>query len=213
VGVLQATLRVSDLTLGLRSDVQALGAFPLANRTLQEGLDWLRVTATRHGAADQALATPGYDLPPHPVAEGARLPADLPREALRELSGWLSIGFARLGVVVARKNSMPAPRLWPHHLDIGTLVPVSGDPMAEDGRSILVGLSLGDDGIDQPYVYVSPWPYPPSQPTPPLPEGMRWHTGPFYGAVLEGSAWDGGIRHLDACLDGAIAACRGIMGR
>lgn len=53
-------------------------------------------------------------------------------------------------------------------------------------RSVGVGLSPGDSGYPEPYVYVTPWPYPTGE-LPALPWG-HWHTEGWTGAVLRGSA-------------------------
>lgn len=74
-------------------------------------------------------------------------------------------------------------RTWPHHFDMATLVKVEGNPDPELAKSIGVGLSTGDETYQEPYFYVTPWPYPDREkPLPELPAG-EWHaadrTGPF----------------------------------
>lgn len=49
-------------------------------------------------------------------------------------------------------------RCWPHHFDLATLIPLETDPKGEILKSIGVGLSPGDEGIEEPYIYVNIWP-------------------------------------------------------
>jgi hypothetical protein len=49
-------------------------------------------------------------------------------------------------------------RCWPHHFDLATLIPLKTDSEGEILKSIGVGLSPGDEGVEEPYVYVNIWP-------------------------------------------------------
>ena len=59
----------------------------------------------------------------------------------------------------------------------------AADP--ERARTLGVGMTPGDAARPEPYLYVTPWPYPESPELPPLPEGGCWHTEGWVGAVLE----------------------------
>ncbi|NNE17483.1 MAG: hypothetical protein HKN10_03295, partial [Myxococcales bacterium] len=54
----------------------------------------------------------------------------------------------------------------------------------EEARSIGVGFSPGDGSYDQPYFYVTPWPYPEASSLPRLTKGAEWHRSGWTGAVL-----------------------------
>lgn len=89
------------------------------------------------------------------------------------------------------------------------------EPEAERGRTIGAGLSPGDGSYDEPYFYVSPWPYPKGKDLPPLPYG-HWHTEFWTGAVLTGSelAAAGGYPkdRVQAFLEAAVERCEGLLG-
>ncbi len=46
------------------------------------------------------------------------------------------------------------------------------------------GFSPGDGSYDQPYFYVTPWPYPEAANLPSLAEGAEWHRSGWTGAVF-----------------------------
>ena len=52
-----------------------------------------------------------------------------------------------------------------------------------------IGLSPGDINYDEPYWYVSPYPYPETENLPPLDGNGFWHTQQWVGAVLRASHW------------------------
>ncbi len=103
-----------------------------------------------------------------------------------------------------------------HVLDPGPpeAAPPEAEAESESGRTIGVGLSPGDNSYDEPYFYVTPWPYPKGKDFPPLPAG-HWHMEFWTGAVLTASelagAEDPKARVLDF-LVGAVAGCQELLG-
>ncbi|MBW7883978.1 MAG: hypothetical protein H3C34_15315 [Caldilineaceae bacterium] len=89
-----------------------------------------------------------------------------------------------------RGESSPV-QLWPHHLDLavvwfsGRLVPgqEDGDPEHAD-EQMNFGFSTGDEGLAEPYFYAMAYPTPDGFVGQPLPDGARWFTEGFTGAVL-----------------------------
>ena len=82
-------------------------------------------------------------------------------------------------------------QLWPHHFDLSMLwLPgekIAGqDPDNEEysDKQMNFGFTFGDDGIPEPYFYVTAYPLPDGFPSLRLPAGTRWHTEGFNGAVL-----------------------------
>ena len=97
--------------------------------------------------------------------------------------------------LVERKSNATPVRCWPHHFDLATLITLD----AEAGKTIGVGLSPGDGYYDEPYFYVTPWPYPDTGTIslPQLPGGGKWHTHEWVGAVLTASdLYDGNPAEL-----------------
>lgn len=121
------------------------------------------------------IAYPIYDFPYHPIALGGMFSDDQTQE--REiLAKYYSISSQSLqNISMTNANSSPV-HIWPHHFDMAVLLSFPLD------KSIGVGFSPGDKSYNQPYWYVSPWPYPTF--TPPHLEIGFWHTHEWTGAVL-----------------------------
>jgi hypothetical protein len=82
-------------------------------------------------------------------------------------------------------------QLWPHHFDI-SLVWFSGrnvpgvDPsdVENAAEQTAFGFSTGDDGIPDPYIYITAYPFPDSLTGTALPAPARWHTTSWQGALI-----------------------------
>jgi hypothetical protein len=189
---LRLGLRPADLTLVLRDpqdrNGEARRELPLVGRTLDEARLW---AAAALGAV--ATVVPPYDMPPHAVAHGGTFSGG-DGAALEEIDRWYAAadGFLR---EVRRTRSHPPTnaspvRCWPHHFDIATLIELPPGASVER-RTIGVGLSPGDGSYQEPYFYVTPWPYPASGSDPQLPGlpgGAVWHRTGWFGAVLTATA-------------------------
>ena len=207
----RAVLRPAELSVAVLAEGSEVGRLALAGRTQREAFEWLVDRARDLGAPVErlGLAAP-YQLPEHPVGAGAAFAA--PGEgSLAELSCWFADAEPLLRGVADGWFGSPPVRVWPHHFDIGSVLPL-GDAHGEGAASIGVGLSPGDEGIAEPYFYVTPWPPPESLPE--LPAGGRWHREGWTGAVLTGSqivAAGGGAAQAaetSAFLTGTVEALR-----
>jgi len=135
-----------------------------------------------------------------------------------ELAAW----FANAAVSLeATRNAMcgrghaPSPvRTWPHHFDMASLTLLeTGD--AEHARSVNAGFSPGDEHYQEPYFYVSPYPYPDPAKLPALPAVGHWHVHGFTAAIAPASRilasadrQASAEAFLDAALDMASMALR-----
>lgn len=89
------------------------------------------------------------------------------------------------------REETSAVQLWPHHFDLAMLwlpgdrIP-GQDPDDEEyaDKQMNFGFTFGDDGIPEPYFYVTAYPLPDAFPPDDLPAGTEWHTEGFTGAVL-----------------------------
>ena len=82
-------------------------------------------------------------------------------------------------------------QLWPHHFDLSMLwLPgqkIEGqDPDDEEhsDKQMNFGFTFGDQGIAEPYFYVTAYPLPDGFTELELPTGTYWQTEGFSGAVL-----------------------------
>jgi hypothetical protein len=128
-----------------------------------------RAPLTSLAAAAEAVA--GL-LPP-----GARLddePLEVDPAASRVLGAWYGFAEPLLSALVEEASEADAatiPRLWPEHFDIAIEL---GDESA--GLRANYGASPGDEGHDEPYLYVGPWTAEVS--------GELWNARGFSGAEL-----------------------------
>lgn len=82
-------------------------------------------------------------------------------------------------------------QIWPHHFDLSMIwLPgpkIAGqDPADEEhaDKQMNFGFAFGDEGIPEPYFYVTAYPLPDDLPNVELPEGASWHSDGFSAAVL-----------------------------
>ena len=174
-------LRLADLTLlFLETAGTEAGVFPLAERTRNEAIAWLRTRIGDAGRDPAAMHTSlHFSIAAHPTDSGAAFVRQ--SDALEELGRWYRNADAALDLWRAQTAGAGELRCWPHHFDIATLITCSGGPF----KTIGVGMSPGDASYDEPYFYVGPYPRPTFD-LAPLAIG-HWHTSDWWGAALTAS--------------------------
>ncbi|MCA8953078.1 MAG: hypothetical protein KDE27_26435 [Planctomycetes bacterium] len=191
-------LDIETFTLVLRDGDRSVASRPLAGETVDGALAWIAVTLSRPVARREYP-----DFPASPLATDGAF-AKPPAAELAELAAWF-------GNAQALFDSVSAPsRVWPHHFDLGALLPLSDDGAV----SIGLGLSPGDGFFDQPYFYCSPYPAPDdASALPPLAVG-HWTTDGFTSAIATatelaaaGAPGDAAARYLED----ALHRCRELL--
>lgn len=189
-----------------------LSEFELHGHTFAEARAWFVRQLIHAGVEPSAFSTTlHFEIPANDYAGGRPFDAEN-RRAFRNLDRHFLSAHHALEKVLADKNSGD-PRIWPHHFDLGALITVDG----EAGKSVGPGLSPGDGTFNEPYFYVSPWPYPQ--------EGGRlrneelagagfWHTEGFTAAVLKASDYvrvEEMSSYIVAFLESAIRSCEDMV--
>jgi hypothetical protein len=189
---------------------QLLAEYRLHGRTIVETRDWIRSQIKLLGADGSHYSlSRDYEIPRHDVTYGEAFDAsDLPH--FEELARWFADASALLSSVTRSSLVASELRCWPRDFDIATLIEVA------PGRTIGVGLELGDEYYDEPYFYVSSHPQPAASRTRsrPLWGDGTWHTHDWVGAVLPGSrlgAASSQERQIREFLDSALSACRTLL--
>jgi len=177
---LRAGLVFESLELAVLDGERERSSMRLAGHSLQQGLSWLGRELTGQGSQ---LDPPQHDMPSHPVGEGSVF-SDAHGPERTELGAWFANAFFLIREAVADEVSASPVRCWPHHFDVASLITLDEGVEAEKARSIGVGFSPGDGSYDQPYFYVTPWPYPEIANLPRLTNGAEWHRSGWTGAVL-----------------------------
>ena len=190
-GAHRLRLCVPDLTLSLRDSGSETVAMALAGKTDGDIKTWLGDQLTGAGVDPAKVFEPlPYVMPAHGVEGGAAYATDDVGRELAQVAAWFGLADALLGRVrKAHSDITPGPspvRTWPHHFDLATLISLdSGDP--ENARSVGAGFSPGDEHYDEPYFYVTPWPYPETTELPDLTGIGHWHTEGFVAAIVTGT--------------------------
>jgi hypothetical protein len=195
----RAALRPDDLVLAVVGDGVAR-ELPLAGRTPAEAFAWLTEEARVAGAPAGALRSEApYAIPASAVAGGAAFSAATDG-ARAELARWFANADGLLRDVAAAWPGSAPVRVWPHHFDVGSVLPLGGGT-GEEASAIGSGLSPGDEGSAEPYWYATRWPQPAGA-GPGLPAG-RWHGEGWTGALLTATDL---VAAGEAAAQGALAA-------
>jgi hypothetical protein len=98
------------------------------------------------------------------------------------------------GILQDFKSELPdetSPvQFWPHNFDLavmwlsGRKVPGFEPEHEKSDEQIAFGLSTGDTGTPDAYLYVTVYPWPEKLVEMPLPDGAEWHTQGWKGALL-----------------------------
>lgn len=148
-------------------------------------LNWMKDRLANLGVKSNALSMElHYDIPDHQIAHGALFHFEIP-ESFSELAKYYSNAEEILQDINNQIPGSTPVRCWPHHFDIATLIILDKNKSPEESRSIGIGLSPGDATYNEPYFYITPWPYPDSSKKLPDLDGEGfWHTKGWTGAVL-----------------------------
>lgn len=180
-----ATAEVAILASGDRGEGGGIeDRMPLSGRTLLEVVSWVRSHFEAAGETKPEWKPLRDDLAASPVAEGA--PFQAAGQAHRDLAGWVRNAAELFERLAAEETGAARVLCWPHHFDLATFVNLDPEKAQYEGRSINIGLSLGDEIYPQPYYYLVPYPTPVAEGLPPLPEPGGWRTDGWVGAVLTG---------------------------
>ncbi len=210
---LQAVLVFEALELLVIDAGRERCSMRLGGHTLQQALAWL---GKEMAGDESALVLPVHDMPSNVVGEGGVF-SDAGAEARTELAAWFANAFATIREVVSDEPAASPVRCWPHHFDVASSIALDAGGGSEEARSIGVGFSPGDGSYDQPYFYVTPWPYPEREELPPLAAGAHWHRNGWTGAVLTAERLISvplaeQERAAREALDRALSACLELLG-
>lgn len=188
----------------------AIASLPLPNKTMTSALAWHHAELTKLGSNADTIALLDYpdDFPDHPLAHGAVFDANDEAGRSAVVAYFTHTRPLLQDIVTTRSEASPV-YIWPHHFDMATLITLSGK--GETAQTIGVGLSPGDSSYDQPYWYVTPWPYPPQAKLPALSWG-NWHTEGWIGAILTAAevgnpTLDKTEQSIQAFLEEAVSIC------
>ena len=186
-GEKRLALHLSDLTIRITEiHNQTFHGFSLEDLTRQQAYEGLKRLLDDHDIeAGNLNIEMHYDLPDHPLSRDSSYhPGD--SEYIRENIIYRHNAEVALGEVLKEFAEAEPVRIWPHHFDTGSLIPMSFDEKGDLSGSIGVGWAMPDGMIDEPYYYLSLWTKDPLE----MPDGLSspgsgtWVTSQWNGAVL-----------------------------
>lgn len=126
-----------------------------------------------------------YEIPQHAVSKGHTFNVEQQQYFRENASGRHNGDFILKNIVSMFKNAAPV-RIWPHHFDSGTIIPLAHNEKGSVSKSIGLGWAIPDEMVAEPYFYLSYWsekPAPDFNQLPPIEEG-QWISSGWQGAVL-----------------------------
>jgi len=172
----------------LDQQAEQIATLPLHEKTMAEGLTWLQQEIAKRNQDSSSVVFLDYppdDFPAHALAQGGRFEAGS-EASRRELASYFHNTHALLQYVILAFEEVSEVHIWPHHFDIATLITLP-KTQTDQTLTIGVGLSPGDTSYNEPYWYVSPYPYPEATNLPAIAGDGFWHTQHWVGAVLPAS--------------------------
>jgi hypothetical protein len=155
-GAVKVVLSFNSCSLQLHLNNIVKDSFVMKHHSLNQGLQWLKTKASQIG------------IDPYKI--NLELPYEIEQYDHDQL---LKVNDAALQVyralyhnshlllkclVVEKWEEAFDIRCWPHHFDLATLIPLEKNEEGDILKSIGVGFSPGDEGIEEPYFYANIWP-------------------------------------------------------
>lgn len=188
------TLNLKDLTLCL-ADEQAncLESVGLTGKTKQEAFEaFSRVLAGAHADVSSFKDQMHYEIPEHGLDKGSPFFINKSEFFIENDSYRYNAGLVIDSIVSGFGEAAPV-RVWPHHFDTGSVIPIEKNKNGTVTRSIGLGWAIPDAMVDEPYFYLSIWSDHPLVDFKNLPS-------PAYGEWIR-TGWTGGVLKLSEILE------------
>lgn len=154
-GDIRAGLSLATFALYITVNQDSKAALEMSGKSVNQGLDWLKVELARlNFEAESVNLEVPYEIEHYDYATSLQVNT----EALGVFSQLYQNTAEVLSGITKKWTDAYDIRCWPHHFDLATLIPLASDAGGEVLKSIGIGLSPGDDGINEPYIYVNIWP-------------------------------------------------------
>ena len=153
--------------------------------TFDQVLDNLKTALNSQGLDGNKLKKElPYELPESVMQKGEPF-VKQNEEALSNLKELYALTSKSFQSVFGKIPAASEIRCWPHHYDLATLVTIVAHDDPEEAKSIGFGFSPGDGGYDEPYFYLTPWPYPSMDSLYNLTAPAFWNMEGWTGGVLK----------------------------
>ena len=170
-------------------DLKPIFEVALDGKTRLEVFDWLQEKLADQGL-DVSAFKPAlhYEIPDHPVMHGEVFKMKNPLHYM-ELAFYRTNGNLLLEHFTQQVKAGEPVRVWPHHFDDGSYLPLQFDENDAPTGSISLGLAVADPYYPEPYFYVTARK---SEGVnydnlPDLQKPGKWHKHEWMGQILESS--------------------------
>ncbi len=179
-------LTLAPLTLFVTKNNNEIDSFILAGKSDNEVGAWIDERLLEIGLKPASSVSLPYELPDDVIAIEGYAENSADDNRFTALAAWFHVVSQSLNILADVNSDIkpgPSPvRCWPHHFDIATYVALEpGSP--ETARGIGVGMSPGDTGYNEPYLYINPWPYLDPDTLPETVKPGHWHTEGYVGLI------------------------------
>lgn len=178
-------LNIADFKLLLlKENWTIIKELELVDKNLDEVMDWMKNYFENKGLDfSQFTLDKHYEIPMKNVFEGGKFKVEN-TQAFHELSDYFTNADLILRSYINELTNATPVRCWPHHFDIASLLNIGQVKL----QSIGIGLSPGDNSNNEPYFYVTMWPYPDLEKIslPDISIG-KWNVDGWIGASLTAS--------------------------
>ncbi len=151
-------LQLSDLELYLvDKEFSPVSRFPLNGKTWSQTFNALKKGLDESGIDASKLSDElHYEVPAHPVTNGANF--EIGKKILfKENALYRHNAEIILNAIIDDFSDAEPVRIWPHHFDTGSLIPLAYNKDGKLSRSLGLGLAIPDSMVDEPYFYLSLW--------------------------------------------------------
>ena len=153
----------------------------------EEIMEWVKKWVLKNGGDPEKLEfISHYELPEHTLALGAKFSSPAP-EVQEALAIYRSNAENLLAQFAVKFFAASSVRIWPHHFDTGSYIPLQFDEKGNPTQSMGIGLAIPQPEIPDYHFYINHWRKSGNPAYTSLPElqgGGIWHTGDWTGAVL-----------------------------
>lgn len=147
-------LGLSNAILFIKTEKE-IETFDLNGHSTIDGLNWVKSELNKLGYDSEkvTLKLP-YEIPAYDSAKNLNFDS----QGIEEIARLYNNIHILLHPLTQKWASAFDVKCWPHHFDIATLIPIEEDAKGEVVKSIGIGLSPGDEGTNEPYIYINAWP-------------------------------------------------------
>lgn len=157
-GIIKIALDYPLLVLIIaNNNLKPIAEIALDGKTRLEVFDWFT-----HKLSEQGLDVSDfkpimhYEIPDHPVLHGKAFKMNNPLHFM-ELGFYRTNGNLLLEYFTKKIKPGEPVRVWPHHFDDGSYLPMQFDSNGAVTGSISLGVAVADPYYPEPYFYVTTW--------------------------------------------------------